>query len=311
MTDSGRSGPELPSRGSGEPDYVALADSALFDSVYLAQQPDEVLDAILSEMASGARRDSAEARAARIEADRRIVAHLVAENFTGPATSKLLLAAYEYAYPVTGSLIGTGRIFSECARLGRPVKRQPGDDVWTKDDRVFLTETCVDKGIFHVFLEYALKKGRWDPRYRTALTTYAVNACSLCFPAIYQKWWRGRVLEHSFGDLAVELPDYAQVDLHQPDPAEQAANRVDAERLLMQIPEPARTGLWLRGAHGATQAEAAAAMGLTSKQLEREIGQARENLGLTRRRPPKPNRHRTAVPEPEAELDAQEGDRDR
>jgi DNA-directed RNA polymerase specialized sigma24 family protein len=133
----------------------------------------------------------------------------------------------------------------------------------------------------------------------------------LCFPAIYQKWWRGRVLERSFGDLAADLPNYAQVSLHQPDPADEAANRVDAERLLMQIPEPARTGLWLRGVHGATQAEAAAAVGLTSKQLERRIGQARENLGLTRSRPPKPDRDRAAAPEPEAELDDQEGDRDR
>jgi hypothetical protein len=310
MTDAGRLGPEPPGMGSDEPDYVALADSALFDSVDLARQPDEVLDAVLREMAPGTRRDSAEARVAQIEVDRRIVARMAAENFAGPATTKLLLAAHEYAYSVTGYLIGAGRIFGECARLGRPVKRQPGDDVWTKDDRAFLTETCVDKGIFHVFLEHGLKKGRWDPRRRTALTTYAVNACSLCFPAIYQKWWRGRILERSFGDLAVDLPDYLQVNLHQPDPAEQAANRVDAERLMMQIPEPARTGLWLRAAHGATQAEAAAAVGLTGKQLERKIGQARENLGLTRSRPPKTDQGRAPAPEPEAELNAQEGDRD-
>ena len=167
---------------------MALADSALFDFVHLGEFLDEMLDAILSDMAPGARRDSAQARAAQIETDRRLVARLAAENFDGPYTSKLLLAAYEYAYPVTGSLIGTGRIFGECERLGRPVKRQLGDDVWTKDDRVFLIESCVDKGIFHVFLEYALKKGRWIV-HRTALTTYAVNACSLCFPAIYQKWW--------------------------------------------------------------------------------------------------------------------------
>jgi DNA-directed RNA polymerase specialized sigma24 family protein len=99
--------------------------------------------------------------------------------------------------------------------------------------------------------------------------------------------------------------------MHQPDPAEQAANRVDAERLLMQIAEPARTGLVLRAVHGATQAEAAAAVGLTSKQLERKIGQARENLGLTRSRPPDPHLDHAAAPRPETELDAQEGDRDR
>ena len=79
----------------------------------------------------------------------------------------------------------------------------------------------------------------------------------------------------------------------------------------MQIPEPARTGLWLRGVHGATQAEAAAAVGLTSKQLERKIGQAREDLGLTRSRSPKRDRDRASAPGPEDELDAQEVDRDK
>ena len=61
MTDSGRRSPEPPGKGSDEPDYVALAGSALLDSVDLAQ-PGEVLDAIFSEMAPGARRDTAEAR---------------------------------------------------------------------------------------------------------------------------------------------------------------------------------------------------------------------------------------------------------
>lgn len=311
MTDSGQLGPEPPDGGSDEPDYVALADSALFDSVDLAQQPDEVLHAVLHDLAPGGRRDSVEVRAAQIEIDRRIIARMAAESFVGPSTRKLLFAAHEYAWPVMGYLIGTGRIFGECMRLGRPVKRQPGDDVWTKDDRDFLTETCVDTGVFYVFLEHGLKKGKWDPRRRTALTTYAVNACTLCFPAIYQKWWRGRVLERSFGDMAVDLPDSLQVNLHQPDPAEQAANRVDAERLLMQIPDPARTGLWLRGTLGATQAEAAAAVGLTSKQLERKIGQARENLGLTRSRPRKTDQDRPPAPGPDAELHTREDDRDR
>ena len=51
MTYSGRLGPEPPDGGSDERDYVALPNSALFDSVDLAQQPDEVLDAILREIA--------------------------------------------------------------------------------------------------------------------------------------------------------------------------------------------------------------------------------------------------------------------
>ena len=143
MTDSGWLGPELPDKGSGERDDVALISSASFDPVHLAQQPGGALDEILRAKAPGALRDTAEERAARIESDRRMVACMAAENFAGPNTKKLLRAAYEYAFPVVGSLIGTRRIFGECVRLGRPVKRQPGDEQWTEDDHAFLTETCV------------------------------------------------------------------------------------------------------------------------------------------------------------------------
>ena len=250
-------------------------------------------------------------RAAQIEIDRRLVARAAAENFDGPNTKKLLFAAFEYAHPVVGRLIGTGRIFAECARLGRPVERQPGDEVWTEEDRTFLTDSCVDMGILHLFHKYGLKKGRWDPRHGTALTTYGVNACSLCFKSIYQKWWRGRVLERSFGDLAVDLPPHIQVDRHQPDPAEQAVNRVEAERLLRQFSEPARTALWLRSIENATQAEAASYVGLTEKALERRIGRAREKLGLSQIPPPKGKHEAVHNPEPEPGLDAQEGDCER
>ena len=111
MTDSGRLNPEPPGEGSDERDYAALIDSALLDSIDQAQQPDEALEAILHEMAPGARRDTAEMRAARIEIDRRIVARLAAENFAGPDTKKFLWTAYDYVLPVVGYLIRTGKIW--------------------------------------------------------------------------------------------------------------------------------------------------------------------------------------------------------
>lgn len=305
MTESGQLGPE-PHDGSGERDYGDLLDPA--DG---AQQPDEALDAILSEVVPCAPRDTPEVRAARIEMDRRIFERAAAEGFRGPVTRKLLLTAYEYAHPVMSFLIGTGRIFSESARLGRPVRRQPEDVQWTADDRAFLIQSCVDKGIFDVFYEYGLKKGRWDPARRTALTTYAVNACSLSFPSVYQKWWRDRVLERSSGDLAGDLPGRLQVDQHQPDPADQVADRVDAERLLRQMPPPVRNALLLRGTQDATQAEAAAFVGLTEKALESQIGRTRKRLGLARSGSPKTGQDHTPPPGPEAEIDAQEGDCDR
>jgi hypothetical protein len=285
MTQSGQVDPDPD--GSGELDCTELPGPAVLDAVDLGQ-PDTEFDALLREITPGARLDTPKARAAQIEVDRRIVARVEAENFDGPNTKKLLLHAFDYATPVMGYLIGTGRIYGQCKRLRRPVRRQPGDGAWTQEDCHFLTEACVDAGIFHVFPEHGLKKGRWDPQRGTSLATYAVNACILCFSSVYQKWWRGRVLERSFGDLATDIPQYLQADMRQPDPADRVVNRIEAERLLLEIPEPARTALWLRGVDGATQAEAASYVGMSEKALESRIGRVRVRLGLTRDSPPKP-----------------------
>lgn len=304
MTESGQLGPE-PHDGSGEHGF-----GDLLDSVSEAQQRDEALDAILSEVAPDAPWDTGGARAARIEIDRMLVERAAAEGFRGPATRELLLAAYEYSQPVVGFLIGTGRIFGESSRLGRPVRRHPEDVQWTAEDRALLIQDCVHTGIFDVFYEYGLKKGRWDPDRRTALTTYAVNACSLAFSSVYREWCRARVLERCSADPEGDFPARLQADQRQQDPAEQAADRVDAERLLQQIPPPARKALLLRGMQDATQAEAAALVGLTEKALESQIGRARKKLGLTRNGPPRTRPSHSPLSRPEAGIAAQEGDRD-
>jgi hypothetical protein len=306
VTDSGRLPPELPDEASGEENSADMGGSA-----DLAHLPGAVPDADLRALAPSARRVTAAGRAAQIEADRKMVACAAAENFDGPGTKKLLLAAFEYATPVVGSLVGTGRIFGACSRLGRPVKRRPGDSLWTEDDRVFMTERCVDTGIFGLFYEYGLRKGSWDAGRGTALTTYAVNACVLCFPPVYRKWWQGRELEHAFGDFTVDLPVRLQVDQFQPDPAERVANRLDAERLLMQMPGPVRTGLWLRGMEDETQADAALLVGLSVKALESRIGRARKKLGLPPASLRESGQDRGLPAGPEGDLDAQEGNRDR
>jgi hypothetical protein len=308
MPRSGRIHPEPDDDGSGERGGAAIPGPELPDLIDLTGH-DAALEVDLRELAPGSRRDTPAERAARLEADRRIVSWLAVEGFEGPSTNKLLIAEFEYATPMMRFLIGTGRIFDACNRLRRPVRRQPGDVAWTAEDREFLTETSVDAGIFHLFHEYGLRQGRWDPAYKTSLATYGVNACVLCFPPVYQKWWRGRVLERSFGDLAADLPGRLQADVRQADPADLVTDRMEAERLLRQIPEPARTALWLRGMEGATQAEAADFVGLTEKALEGRIGRARANLGLSAGNLPKASRPRTLKPEPE--LEAQEGDRDR
>ena len=123
MTQSGQVDPD--EDGSSELDRTELPGPAVLDAVDLGQ-PDAAFDTLLREIAPGARPDTPEARAARIEADRKIVARVAAENFDGPNTNKLLLYAFEYATPVMGYLISTGRIFGQCKRLCRPVRRLRG-----------------------------------------------------------------------------------------------------------------------------------------------------------------------------------------
>ena len=238
MPRSGRVQPEPADDGSCGEGGVAVPGLEPPDMADLTGQA--ILDTDLRQIAPGARPDTRVARAAQIERDREIVARLAAEGFEGPLTNKLLLATYEYATPVVSFLIGTGKIFASCVRLRRTVRRQPGDDRWTAEDCAFLAEASVDAGIFHVFHEYGLRQGRWDPAGGASLATYGVNACVLCFPPVYQKWWRGRVLERSFGDLAADLPAGFQVDARQPDPADLVADRMEVEHLMRQIPEGRR-----------------------------------------------------------------------
>lgn len=307
MASSGAIHPEPPEDGSDGTDHLAaLFDPVLFDSLDLAQPPDAQLGAILRQLVPDVAPETAQSRAARIAIDRRIVARCAREDFEGPNTKKLLVVAFEYATPVIGFLVGTGRVFSEAERLGRPVVRQPGDEMWSARDRAELAEQCVDLGVFHVFHKHGLKKGRWDYRRGTALTTYAVNACSLSFATVYPRWWRGRVMESSFAGLDLDLPMHLQIDRHEPDPAERVANRLDAENLLLQMPEPIQVAMWLRAMEDETQAQAAAHLGLSEKALESRIGRARGKLGLTRTGPIP-----TPAPDPDPELDTQEGDRDR
>lgn len=97
-------------------DGDTLAGDAADDGA-LAQQPDAELDAVLRALAPDSLPGGAD-RLARLEADRRLVERLRREDGTGAGAGKLLMAVYEYAHPVMSSLIGSGRIFRQCSRLG-------------------------------------------------------------------------------------------------------------------------------------------------------------------------------------------------
>jgi Sigma-70, region 4 len=300
MAETGRLAPEPPDDSSSWESWLSYTSSPL-ERPGQTHRLDEELEEILRQIAPGSRPDSAWTRDAQIDLERRLVAHAKAESFDGPKTNKLLWYVFDYAYPVTRFLIGTEQIFKRCRQLGRPVRRQADDRYWSEEDRDFLTEASVDLGVFYVLREHGLKNARWDPRYGTTLRTYGANACSLCFPSTYRQWWRGRVLENGFADLADDLPDWVQVDRRLPDPGDRAANWDEAAYWMQQMSQPVREALWLRGVEGMTQAEAAAAIGLTEKALEDRLGRTRKQLGLTGKGPPKISPDPPTSPEPGAQ----------
>lgn len=253
---------------------------------FLALVPDEHLEQVLASLAPGARRDAPEVRAARIELDRRLVERIAAQGFKGRDYEKLVERVYQYSYPIVHHLITTGQIFAQAKRLQRPIRRHEGDYHWTGEDCAWLAERSVDEGVLNVFCQVGLKQARWDHTRGTALSTYGVNASVRSFPRVYQQWWRSHQLEDKVSTLQADgLPFTALVDPTQPDPAEHAVTRIEAKRLLSQLPQPLRRALWLRAVDDLGQAAAAAATGMTEKAMESQLTRARKRMGLIPRKP--------------------------
>jgi hypothetical protein len=222
-------------------------------------------------------------RASRLAADRRLVQVLAKDNFEGERFDKLARKLYGYAWPIVMGWTGTGRIFKECEKYRRPVRRPEAASGWTYDDRhQITTDTCLEGVEF--FRDYALRKSKWDPRRGAGIASYFVGSCVCCFPEVFEDWWKEQQVAETLRIAVQETDDpqdsgvkYLVAD-REPDPAMVAVTRDEAARAMRQVTDPQlRHVLWGR-AIGLTQAEAAEEVGLTPKAAERRLARHRDKV---------------------------------
>lgn len=227
---------------------------------------------------SGPAPEQSPARAARLDADRRIVEILRKDGFAGPRYEKATERWMDYGWRTTVKWTGTGEIFRRSRLAGRPVPADMITADWAQDDRYQIATDSVIGGLA-LFHKYGLVQGKWSPDGGASLSTYFVGATLRAFRPVYLRWFRFQQAGQS--ELARPDEDEARreiPDQRASDPCHLAAVNDEIKRILPYITDSqVREGLGWR-AMGYTQAEAARRVGLTTKALERRISRIRTRL---------------------------------
>lgn len=230
---------------------------------------------------AGPTQDDARRRASRA-ADARLVDILRADNFQGPRYEKTATRLMEYGWLTINKWTGTGEVFIQARRAGRPVPAHMTAPGWDLDARSEVATETVVAGL-DLFLEHGLIRGKWTPEGGASLATYFVGASIRSFRTVYTRWFRGVQVGQAELDLPPADPDGAPADRDIPDqratdPFYAAATHDEIKRILPYITDTkVRRGLALR-ALGYTQQQAAAEVGLTEKALEGRIGRLRARI---------------------------------
>ncbi|MFD8614651.1 hypothetical protein [Streptomyces sp. NPDC059631] len=219
-------------------------------------------------------------RAARLQADARIVDILRADDFQGPRYQKVTTRLMDYGWRTVSKWTASGEIFDHASRAGRPVTAHMTTPDWNADDRAEVATDTVIAGL-DLFHEHGLVRGRWNPAGGASLSTYFVGASIRSFRTVYTRWFRVRQI----GQLELALPTADEEsaareipDQRATDPFYAAATHEEIKRILPYITDTkVRKGLALR-AQGYTQQQAAAEVGLTEKALEGRIGRLRARI---------------------------------
>ncbi|GGV02686.1 hypothetical protein GCM10010211_82490 [Streptomyces albospinus] len=222
------------------------------------------------------------ARAQRRQADGKIIEILRADGFEGPRYQKTVNRLSEYGYHTMTKWAASGEVFHKARRAGRPVPMEKITLRWTHEDRQGVVVDSVLGGL-HVFRNYGLVQGRWNPDGGANLDTYFMGAVIRAFPRVYIRWFDS----HQQGQAELDCPTGADAptdrfslipDQRATDPSYFAVTNDYLGRLLPLVKDPqVREALGWR-ALGYTQAQAAEHVGLTEKALERRICRMRARL---------------------------------
>lgn len=288
---------EVREPGDPEDDHHAEALAMLSDE----DLSEVVAEAVTSEDVSRAEAElldpdgvvsSDKERIGQIEVDRRLVELLASTGYEGErfekAFPKLSGRMISYAHPIIGLWVRDGRIFGECLKYRGRISpaAAAAAAMWTKSERDDAVLDTLVRGV-DFFLEYGLRKGKWDHRRGATLATYFVGACVCCFAKVCNDRWKQEQLKEAFihsgprielvdGDGDIDLAEYV-VDPGM-GPAELAVLRAEAASAYSKITDPkVRDVLAMRMA-GMTQAAAASEVGMTAKAVERRLHTQRHKL---------------------------------
>nr|WP_237693872.1 sigma-70 region 4 domain-containing protein [Streptomyces sp. SID2888] len=239
--------------------------------------------------------ETSQARAARLEADQRLVDVLRSDGFQGARYDKAAARWWSYGWRIMVKWTRNGEVFHRSRQVGRPVPADMITTAWNQDDRYQVATDSVIGGM-ELFRERGLIQGKWTPQGGASLTTYFVGASIRSFRPAYMTWFRSRQMgqaeldtspgstspgSRATGELQRDIPDQRATD-----PYYAAATYDELARVLPHITDPqVREGLGWR-ALGYTQAEAAERIGLTEKALERRLSRARARIMITYLREP-------------------------
>lgn len=244
-----------------------------------------------AELAGGALvRENASARAARLDADQRLVDILRGDGFEGPRYDKAASRWWSYGWRTMVKWTSTGEVFRRSRQAGRPVPADMITTAWSQDDRHQVATDSVIGGM-ELFREHALIQAKWNPQGGASLPTYFVGATIRAFRPAYKTWFRSQQmgqaeLDTGPGHETSDEPQREIPDQRAADPYYTAATLDELRRILPHITDPqVLDGLGWR-ALGYTQAEAAERIGLTEKALERRVSRVRARILDTYTRQP-------------------------
>lgn len=230
-------------------------------------------------------------RIERLERDRRLVEMLASTGFEGERFRKSFVSLtgrlMRYAFPIMTRWVRDGTIFGECARYRGRVDAPAAAAAagWTEDERAEVVIDSITAAVAF-FLDYALRKRKWDHRRGATLTTYFVGSCVCCFIKICNAKWKQQQLDEAFirsaprteDDGGDQVDPLGEIPSQDPDPADVAAIRDQAREVWTRITdEKVREGLALH-LTGMTQAAAAGEVGLSPKAFERRLHRQRKTL---------------------------------
>jgi RNA polymerase sigma factor (sigma-70 family) len=199
-------------------------------------------------------------------------------NFEGPIWDLTAEELAKYGMGVIGGWMYLGTVFEKCKSKGHGGLSSPNRP-FTRDEITELTGETVAAALRH-FRYDVLMKGKWDYRKGASLRTYFVGQCLMRFANIYRLWLRQetRHVRHPNEDEA--LLEFASRN-HRASPADQAIDRLEVDDAISKIKKASVREAMIMTAEDMTQAEIAAALGVSEKTVERMIANQRKRFRET------------------------------